>query len=246
MPLCRVIKSDSIVSGMAFVMGVPAGCEFRSMPGLFDANLGDSLASVVREQTLTDARAEAQRVLAEAGLQAEELRKQGREAGWKEGFAQGRQAGEEAGEAEIRVEVERVKSVAEAAVRARETILDASEAELVNLALEIARVIINQEVSQNRETVRPVVERAMTQVKGSGHLRLRVNPDDVAVVKQHWPENQADAQGRSWDVTADATVPAGGCVIDTPAGHVDARAETQLSRVKEAFIQLAEPQTGGS
>ena len=73
-----------------------------------------------------------------------------------------------------------------------------------------------------------------------------MNPEDVAVVKQHWPENQPDAQGRSWDVMPDDGVPAGGCLIDTPAGHVDARANTQLGRIKEAFIQLAEPQSGGS
>ena len=254
MPLCRVIKSDSIVSGVAFVMGGQPGQAGRGGAGLLGEDLRKGLASVAGGHTLPDARAETQRVLLEVGVQAEEMRKQAREAGWQEGFNQGRQAGVEAGESEIRAMVERIKSVADAAVQTRETMLEGSEAELVNLALDIARVIINQEVTQNKDTVRGVVERAMSQVKGSGHLRLRVNPDEVALVKQHWPANQPDAQGqgqgqgqgRSWDVVADDAVPMGGCMIDTPAGHVDARAETQLSRVKEAFIQLAEPQTGES
>ena len=148
-------------------MGVPISRDLRSAPGICSGSLDDGLASVVREQTLAEARAESQRLLAEASAQAEELRKQGREAGWQEGFAQGRQAGMEAGDAEIRAVVERVKSVAEGAIQARETILLGSEAELVNLALEIARVVVNQEVAQNRESVRPVVERAMAQIRAA-------------------------------------------------------------------------------
>jgi flagellar assembly protein FliH len=254
MPLCSVIKRDRIESGLPFDMGGQLVRDVRGVPRLPSADLAPTMAGVMREQTLPESRAEAQRLLSEAGAQAEEIRRQAREAGRQEGINQGRSAGAEAGESQIRAAVERVKAVAESAVQAREAMLDGAEADLVNLALDIARVIISQEVTQNREAVLAVVGRAMSQVKGSGHLRLRVSQGDLALVKKHWPANHTDGQGqgqgqgqgRSWEVVSDDAVPDGGCMIDTPAGHVDARAETQLSRVKAAFVQLAEPQAGES
>jgi flagellar assembly protein FliH len=52
-------------------------------------------------------------------------------------------------------------------------------------------------------------------------LVVRLHPDDVALLK-------GDADGGALRIDADPAVALGGCMIDGPAGSLDARFETQL------------------
>jgi len=236
--LSSVIKSRTVVAGNAVILGSVG------VAGLGQAPAGDAAGrgSVAWQAAVGDARRQADIVVSDAMGRAEEIRRQAREAGRQEGVNEGLQSGLASGAEQVRAEVDRVRLIAEDAARSRLAILEASEGELVTLALEVARTILGQEIQQNPETVRLVVGRAMAQAKGSGVMRLHVCPADEPLVRKHWPSGKADAQGRTWDVVGDENVTAGGCLIEMPGGQVDARMETQLSRIREAFVQFAEPQ----
>jgi flagellar assembly protein FliH len=236
--LSSVIKSRAVVAGNSLVLGPGA------YAGHGPAIIGDlaSRGSVAWQTGGADAQRQSESMVGEATARADEIRRQAREAGRQEGFNEGRQAGLASGAEIVEQEVSRVRAIAEDAARSRLAILEASEGELVTLALEVARTILGQEIQQNPETVRVVVERAMAHAKGSGVMRVHVCPADEPLVRKHWPSGQADAQGRTWDIVGDEKVPAGGCLIEMPGGQVDARMETQLSRIREAFVQFAEPQ----
>lgn len=236
--MSSVIKSQAVVSGNSFILGS------IGLAGLGQSAAADVVGrgSVAWQAAVADSQRQAEAIVSEAMSRAEEIRRQAREAGRQEGMSEGVKTGLTSGAEMAQAEVGRLRSIAEDAVRSRLAILEASEGELVTLALEVARTILGQEIHQNPETVRLVVERAMAQAKGAGVMRLHVCPADEPLVRKHWPSGQSDAQGRTWDVVGDEQVTAGGCLIEMPGGNVDARMETQLSRIREAFVQFAEPQ----
>jgi len=55
----------------------------------------------------------------------------------------------------------------------------------------------------------------------------------------YWNDALGENPGeRHWQVVADRRVRAGGCIIDTEAGQVDAQIDTQLVRIRNAFEAL--------
>jgi flagellar biosynthesis/type III secretory pathway protein FliH len=166
---------------------------------------------------LARARSEAEAILQRAGQDASKLR--------EEALAAAR---EEA-------RVEGISRLAEASARASQRLTDA-EAELVTLALEIARTVLGREASSGPEVLRDITRRALARVRQARRLVLRVNPEDLA-----WAERDA----RQWlpaglvpevlAFEADTDVARGGVRVDSELGRVDARIEAQLAALARGF-----------
>lgn len=79
-------------------------------------------------------------------------------------------------------------------------------------------------------TVRQLIRAAARDVAARDGVRVRVHPDDYQVLS---------AGGASVDgvvVEADAAVQLGGCLIDSLAGTLDARLETQLAELVKVLV----------
>jgi flagellar biosynthesis/type III secretory pathway protein FliH len=65
---------------------------------------------------------------------------------------------------------------------------------------------------------------------------LRVHPDDIAAVEQTRPNwSQRIAAAAEVHLVADDSVGRNGCVVETPAGRLDARLQTQLDALERAL-----------
>lgn len=114
--------------------------------------------------------------------------------------------------------------------------LDARMAQtLVESAVTLARQVVRTEISQRPEVIAQVAQDAIGAVILSArHLRLRLNPKDLALVEA----GAADVlKARSVILQADASIVAGGCVVESDLGQVDARIETRWAHAAAVFGQ---------
>jgi len=196
-------------------------------------------------------RAEAERVLAGANAQAAELLEDAqvqsealREAAWQEGHHEGRVEARAAVEAELRADWDTRAAALRAELdgmvtqiaSAREALWARQEPEMVALALDIARQVVKTEVRQNPEVVRALIANAVRRITDKDNVRVRVSVSDAPRVKEMRQDLLELMDGlRHLEIVDDRRVGEGGCVIETNAGTIDAKIETQFSEVARAL-----------
>jgi len=181
------------------------------------------------------AKVQAQSLFTDAQTQAGLIKQQAHQQGYQEGIAEGRQAGQ----AELKDKLHLVYQLAHEAAEGKEQILANSESDIVNLVIEVAKKVIGEEINLNRQVITQVAATAIAQVRSTDPLTIRVNPQDVETLMDYWNDALGENPGeRHWQIVADRRVRAGGCIIDTEAGQVDAQIDTQLVRIRNAFEAL--------
>lgn len=183
---------------------------------------------------------EAQRVKDEALQDAEFIRAQAAE--------QGRQDGAEQARAEALAQVkaewdERIRTLQDdvnqviAAIQAeRANMWKQTEKDIVAFAVEMAQKIIKTEVQQNPKVIGDVIRHALRRVVSKERIRIRINPLDIEAVRAQREDLLLVLDGAEHlDIIDDRRVQQGGCLIETTAGNIDAKIDTQLERVVSAL-----------
>jgi flagellar assembly protein FliH len=151
------------------------------------------------------------------------------------GLAEGIRAAEES----YRSKMARLDQLAASLEAERERFFARMEPELVRLAMSIAEKIIGQELELRPEAVLDIIRGAMKRLRDREELRISVNPRDVERVKEAREDLISAVDGvKRIDIIEDRRVEAGGCVIESPNGTLDARLRTQLDEVGNALQEL--------
>lgn len=188
------------------------------------------------EAVLESARAEAAELVEDARIQAESLR----EAAWQEGFHAGKLEARAAVAADLRAEWNvrsqelrtELDSIISQFAAAREELWQRQEPEMVGLAFDIARQVVKAEIKQNPEVVRHVITNAIRRLTDKENVRIRVSVSDAPHVKKMRQDLLEIVDGlRHLEINDDRRVGEGGCVIETNAGTIDAKIETQVAEV---------------
>jgi flagellar assembly protein FliH len=170
----------------------------------------------------------------DADLIRQEATEAGRELGYAEGRDQGYQEGLARAESESSARLATVVAMAESAAVDRRELLRNAEGEVVRLAIQVARKVLNRELRIDPTSVTRIAEAALQQVAIDGAVKLRVNPADYEALSEYWQRAHGAAEAnRTYEVIADEAVASGGVVIDTRAGTVDAQIETQLEEISQ-------------
>jgi len=103
--------------------------------------------------------------------------------------------------------------------------------ELQALAIEIARQVVRDTIQAKPEVILAVVREAM-QTLPQQTATLRVNPEDVQLVRRYVGEHYEDLAHR---VAEDDSVQRGGCIIESAGGQIDAQVRTRWRRVVESL-----------
>jgi flagellar assembly protein FliH len=104
---------------------------------------------------------------------------------------------------------------------------------VAGIALEIARQVVRSELSVHPERVVALTQEALGVLLVSArHAVLRVHPDDHALVAEGCGEALA---ARGVRLLADAQIEAGGCLLESDIGAVDARVATRWQRAAAAL-----------
>ena len=179
-----------------------------------------SEAQTIRER----AEAEAEQMREQARQEAEALKVKAREQGYKEGCDKGA--------------AQLSQVVAQASIRLTQ-IEEQAIAQLRDLALAIARKILGCELQARPEVVVSIIKQALSdKARQRRELVLRVNPEDLAVVREHRSE-LLEVLSRAKEITVreDPDVARFGVVIETDAGTIDAQLETQLAVFERVLIE---------
>ncbi len=189
------------------------------------------LANGLANSLLEQARAEADRILAEAQQQVAAIQRQAEAAGRQQGFEAGLAEGRAVAEAQARQEAAHLQTILNSILEERVRILAGAENELVELALAVARKVIGDIAVNNAEVIAYIAHRAIEQLGQSGPFQIHLHPTDVQRLSAIWPkENKPD-----WKLVADERIAPGGCIVTCGAGQVDGRPETQLDLIQRAF-----------
>ena len=159
---------------------------------------------------------------------------------YQEAFATGHEAGMEAGLArsnELAGDAcKAIESAGEALRKAHAASLDSLEPQVVELAKTVAARILRREARTDAELVRNTVRAALENLAERRHATVRLNPGDLQVLAERGISIEEAFQSfERVEITADDSVPHGGCTIETKTVDVDARLDTQLMRIFEAL-----------
>ena len=85
-----------------------------------------------------------------------------------------------------------------------------------------------------------IICNALRRVADNGALRVRVNPDDLEMVRSNRADLLHIVEGvsRTSKFVEDRRVGAGGCIVETESGSIDARIETQLASLGDTLNGL--------
>lgn len=108
-----------------------------------------------------------------------------------------------------------------------------AEQQLLELALDIARKVLMQEIQAGRYEIDPIVKEALRHVPPRQTAVAHLHPDDWARC-QMAQEPSADDAGRIRFV-ADPSVPRAECVLETSEGIVQAAVNDHLDGIGEAL-----------
>jgi flagellar assembly protein FliH len=113
-------------------------------------------------------------------------------------------------------------------------IIAQSEEQVVELALEIARKVLQQEIQAGRYQIDPIVREALSRVPSRQGVRVHLNPDDYAACGLREDAPAEGGQGRV-QFQPDPTVEAAHCLLETAQGFIDGGVDRQLAVVSAAM-----------
>jgi flagellar assembly protein FliH len=155
------------------------------------------------------------------------------------------QAGYELGREELSSQIESigesfVKSLEELAAF-RASLRDRYERELLELALGVARKVVQQELAARPEIWLGMIRAAVRRTVDRERIAVRVPGALAAFLREAMPELRAALEDvKELEVIEDPGLPAGGCVVESRFGEVDIGVDTQLEAVERALVRAEE------
>jgi len=119
--------------------------------------------------------------------------------------------------------------------RLRPRLRSEAEEDTVKLALAIARRVLHRELSADPEAVLGLVKAAFQKLSARETHRLRVAPQDAAVIEEHRTRLHLPAD---LEVASDASLPRGSAVFETSRGELDASVDTQIAEIEHGLTDL--------
>ena len=208
---------------------------------------------VVPEEILAEARAEAMSIIADARREASTLladaRDQAeamREAAWQEGKHDGEAAARVDVEQQLRVEMDTfrddmradLQEIVDSVADGRRKLWEQQEGQMLAFVLDISKQVIKTEVQQNENVLMEIVRNAMRRVTDKDNMRIRVAASDAPRIKAAREDIMQIVDGiKTLEIVDDRRIGPGGCVIETNAGTIDAKIETQLGEIERTLTE---------
>ncbi|WP_070886361.1 flagellar assembly protein FliH [Pseudomonas sp. D1-3] len=171
-----------------------------------------------------------------------------RQDAYNEGFATGEKDGFRAGQLKAKQEADaalagRVQALEQVMRHLFEPIAEQDqqlEVALVTLVGQVAREVIQRELSRDSSQIRQVLREALKLLPmGAENIRIHLNPQDFELVK-----TLRDRHEENWRILEDDSLLPGGCRVESEHSRIDASVETRLSQaLKQLFEQQREHAT---
>jgi len=115
--------------------------------------------------------------------------------------------------------------------------LAGNPADIVKLAVEIARKIVHHKVAQGDYDIQAIVEEALKRAPTRQEIVIRLNPEDLGPCQRYQQENPGNPFAEL-TFTADWSIGRGECLVETPKGIVKSFIEEHLEHIREALLKV--------
>ncbi|WP_457564428.1 flagellar assembly protein FliH [Caminibacter sp.] len=151
----------------------------------------------------------------------------------KKSFEEGYQKGSNEAKAKCEEELSETKKLYQDSIKKLDEInavfekkLEAIEKELIAVALDIAKEVIQSEISENSKQIAlNLAKSLMEDLKNATKVTIKVNPKDAEYLKENL---------KGIEVIEDEAIKPGGIVIMSDVGNIDGEIEERYKAVKEA------------
>ena len=209
----------------------------REGPG-GDTPLPTSISNETEVEELPASATEIESIVESRLKEFEERFQQEKEDAYHYGFEDGTNEGMKQGLNQSEEEVVRFQEMVETLSGQWKDTLRTYDTAVTDLAIRIAKKIIDVEIEHNEDAVLQAVHECLAYVEDKSKVIIRVNPDDLEAVRRHrndWLESLESIDHLL--IESEPTVARGGCVVETPIGDVDAQIEERLERLKGALLE---------
>ena len=175
------------------------------------------------------------RIEAEAAAALNAAKEQGSREGYDAGYQDGlKTAQEEQRQAILEANAQAEKTIADAKADKLNYLVEA-EGQIADLVLDIANKILPQHFIDVPQVILPLVRKAIMKIKDQPEVIIRVSPDqyDLLLLAKNEFKSLLEGQG-TLEVKSDESLSISDCVLESPAGNVDARLSVQLEAIKVA------------
>jgi len=165
-------------------------------------------------------------VLAERASVAE---REGYDSGFSEGVVAGRDAARrltDAHHARLTTTIDELTSL-------RTAMLHRSEMDIVRLALAIAERIVRREIRINRPVLLTMAQAAARKLGENCLVTIQMHPDDLLAATHGRGPGPEEGPVR---LTADTTVPLGGCLVQSAFGTIDVGMDAQMREIVRELL----------
>jgi type III secretion protein L len=161
----------------------------------------------------------ARQIIAQAERESDEIREKAHQEGKAQGLAEWN------------------RILAQASKRAEE-LTKSWEETMLRLSVRVAEKIVGEQLRLHPDTIVEIVREVLKNVRPGKRLAIQVNPSEAQRVRARIDRlKEGVGVSSEIEIVATASVPAGGCVIDSELGIIDARLETQLKCLEEILVR---------
>ncbi len=195
-----------------------------------------ALAREEAEHILTEAKMQADEILVQADNEASALKDHIREEARKEGFDAGLQeAAHKAADMEKEVIIKR-KSLEEE----YDTKFSSMERELVTVITDVVSKVFSAELSGDEEIIYHLLDNTLSGIESSKSFLIRVNEDNCSYIRAH-KEELLDKVGHdvNLDIVTDPLLTEQQCMIETDGGLFDCGLDAQMRNLVKKIRALS-------
>lgn len=155
---------------------------------------------------------------------------------FQKAFEEGRRSGLELAEKKTEAMLRRFsKSIADVA-ELRPGIIKATEREVVELSIEIAKKLVHREIAIDEKIIATFVRVALDRLTTKSSLKVFLNPADLEVVRKNLHQILANDPDRVVELKVDDQLNRGDCLVESDYGNVEARISEQFKEIENGLL----------
>ncbi len=213
----------------------------------FDYKKAVEVANIMAEGIIDSAQKEADTIMQEAIMEAdriiedaeankENILEEFRTNGFEEGYKAGYEDGQGAGLAEYESKLAQVDEEIQKAIDDRANIIDNTEAEIVDLILDVVANLTYGAFRLNPELLTVLVKRGISNATIQKKVSIKVSSEDYDDVVKHIDGfKQLIDSSKDVEVLKDFSLMKNDCMLETEFGNINCGLDEQLESLKEAM-----------
>jgi len=205
----------------------PSQAEAAELFDAFSANASERQERRRGDRRRGYRRIEDRNLVSRAHEEAKIIREQAAKDGFQNGIAQASN------------EITNLQSAVESLLDVKKEALEYYKNDIAEIALLVARKILNAEVKSNPEIIMDIVKNVIKEVsREESKIIFVINPADELVLNNNIEHNSIFANKKATiSIQTDEDIEQGSCKVITGSGQIDATFTSQLNIIKKAFAE---------